>query len=186
MSVLGIDPGLSGAFCVVEGESIVFMADMPTWKQALKSGKLRERLNPVDLGNMVESFKMMGVELAILEAVGGRPRQSASAAFQFGYVVGCVYMALVQARIPIDMIEPANWKRLMRCPTNDEGIARRADELFPEHRHLWRGAKGGVKHDRAEAAMLARFGQDFALNGTYGKKRDLEAIMNYRDARIGG
>lgn len=40
----------------------------------------------------------------------------------------------------------------------EQAIIKKADELFPDWRDKWRGSRGGFKLDRAEAALLSRYG----------------------------
>ena len=87
--VLGIDPGHSGAFAVydTDAQRISTIEDMPTWFQTVGKKK-RPRIDALALADMFDTYEMMGVDLIVLEAVGGRPAQSASAAFVFGYGLG--------------------------------------------------------------------------------------------------
>ena len=76
-------------------------------------------------------------------------------------------MACFYSNIIIETVTPMTWKAYMRVPgktkADDSAIMARADELFPEDRHLFRGPQGGKKLDRAEAAMIARYGADHLL-----------------------
>src|SRR5688572_15999903 len=100
MSVIGVDPGLNGALAYISDDGKdVHITDMPTWSMIV-SKKARARVDAVGLIEYFELAKMMGVKLVMIEAVGGRPRQSASAGFVFGYSVGLVYMACVACKLP--------------------------------------------------------------------------------------
>lgn len=192
--VLGIDPGLSGALAVYDDETgALDILDMPTWMQTVGKTK-RKRIDAVELRDTMEVLAEAGVQLAVLEAVGGRPKQSASAAFVFGYTVGLVYMACMNVRLPIETVPPGSWKKIMRCPTDDDGIAYRADEIFPNHTHMWRGKprliKGEMRqaiwHDRAEAALLAKFGCVHIMKSDAPLlKSDPELALTYRRALTG-
>ncbi len=187
--IVGVDPGGNGAFAVYDTETrrIVSIDDMPVWYQTIGKKK-RKRVDGLALADMFDTYEMMGVELVVMEAVGGRPRQSASAAFVFGYGVGLVYMAALYSRIVIETVPPAAWKKLMNVPGKqngtDDDIMNRADEMFPYDRHLWRGERGGKKIDRAEAAMLARFGADHVWH-TIGQFNDAELRLAYQKADTG-
>lgn len=176
MSVIGVDPGLGGAMARYElstGELDIF--DMPTW--TVMVGKTnRRRVDPVALHEYFEMAKMLGVELVMIEAVGGRGKQSASAGFTFGYTVGLIYMACVSTRLPIEAVPPQTWKHIMKVPGKrllledgksvDGAIINRADQLMPEHRDKWRGPNGGRMVDRAEASLIAKFAAEHALDAT--------------------
>lgn len=187
--ILGVDPGASGAFAVFDNvtQRLVSIDDMPVWYQTIGKKK-RKRVDALAMADMFDTYELMGVELVVMEAVGGRPRQSASAAFVFGYGVGLIYMAALYSRIVIETVPPASWKKIMNVPGkqngSDDDIINRADELFPHDRALWRGERGGKKVDRAEAAMMAKFGADHVLH-TLGQTTDAEFRLAYQNADTG-
>lgn len=199
MSVIGVDPGTGGALALYDHVAgVLDVQDMPCWYMQVGSKK-RRRVDPVALLEYFEMQKMMGATLVLIEAVGGRPRQSASGAFVFGYTAGLIYMACIACRLPIETVPPQVWKRTMRLPGKKKGekegktpkqieteIINRADELFPDHRNKWRGPQGGYKLDRAEAALLARYAADYALRSTEPiALKDVEWQLAYRNADLG-
>jgi hypothetical protein len=183
--VTGVDPGLTGALCTVCSDTrrIVDLIDMPTWNMAVGK-KTRKRVDAVALNDYVEMLKLMGVSCIVIEAVGGRPKQSAGAGFVFGYTVGMLYMTCIVHKLIIETVPPGTWKRVMRIPGKKEGvdpdgaIIGRADELFPDDRARWRGKLGGAKLDRAEAALLAQFGIERVLGS-------VQSFTDYRNADTG-
>lgn len=169
--VLGIDPGAHGAFAVYDTTDgrIVDMRDMPTWWQVV-GNKKRLRIDALAVAEFFEEYQMMGVELVVMEAVGGRPAQGAMAAYVFGYGVGMVYMAALFSKIVLETVPPSNWKRALNVQgkgkADDSAIIQRANELFPHDRDLFkpeskRATK--IRVDRVEAAMIAKFGGDHLL-----------------------
>ena len=183
--VLGIDPGAHGAFVVYNADDgrLVSVHDCPIWFQQVGRTK-RPRVDPIALAEMLDTFALMGVTIAVMEAVGGRGKQSAAAGFVFGYGVGMIYMALVYCRIPIETVIPSTWKKLMNVPgkakADDTAILARADEMFPLDRAFFRGERGGKKIDRAEAAMLAKFGADFILKTLKPVTGELENDLTFK------
>lgn len=202
--IVGVDPGIHGALAMY-GNGVFIITDMPTWEMQITAKKKRTRVDAIALRDYFEMAKMAGAELAVIEAVGGRPKQSAQNGFVFGYAVGLVYMACVCARIPVETVPSSVWKKIMNVPgkkdlANKDGqnkktadllkqaIAQRADEMFPEHAQLWRGPQGGIKTDRAEAAMLAVYGSRYLWNDTKTVSIDMEAAerrLAYRNADTG-
>lgn len=191
MTVIGIDPGASGALAEYDpttGELSV--VDMPTW-HIMVGRKKRVRIDAVELADYFEMKKIGGAKLALIEAVGGRRGQGAGAGFTFGYGVGLIYMACIMVRLPIETVAPSVWKKVMRVPGKakeksreaDEAIAYRADELFPDYRDVWRGPKGGFKLDRAEAALLAKYAADYALPSVDITK--VQELKVYQNAETG-
>lgn len=183
MIVIGVDPGVSGALAAFNYKlGAIDITDMPTI-ETLVAGRRRPRIDAVELLNYFELQKAMGAELVMIEAVGQRPGQANM--FAFGYGVGLIYMACIAVRLPIESVAPQTWKKLLRVPGKKHSepgdIIRRADELLPDHRETWRGAKGGLKVDRAEAALLATYGVQFALRAA--NVTDIDAwFESYKNA----
>lgn len=169
MLILGIDPGSSGAFAVYDSNTrrlVGPVQDMPTWYQVVGKRK-RKRVDALAIADLFDEFSVMGVELIVMEAVGGRKAQNAAHAFTFGYGVGILYMACFYSGIILETVPPQTWKQLLNVPgkskADDTAILARADELFPDDRTQFRGPQGAKKLDRAEAAMIAKFGAEHVL-----------------------
>lgn len=189
--IAGIDPGASGAIAVycTDTKRLITIEDMPVWYMTIGKNK-RKRIDSVAVMEMFDQFNMVGVELVVMEAVGGRPRQGASAAFAFGYGVGILYMAAMYSKIMVETVPPSRWKKLMNVPGKlkaEKGdIMNRAEEMFPHDRAMLRGRNGGEKLDRAEAAMLAKFGGDTVWPTVPQRiPGDEEFKMAYRNAETG-
>ena len=197
MSVIGIDPGIMGAIAYNDG-GVIEVIDTPSYTVTVgtgKSKKERTRLDAVELYEHLAMLKFRGVSLAVMEKVGGRPGESPSGAFQFGWAAALVYMALIALEIPIKVITPQEWKKDMGVPGKRTGkemtdadkkaadkeakgmIIQRADEIMPAYRQLWRGDRGGHKLDRAEAALLSVYGATHVKQETWNHERykDLDA-----------
>lgn len=157
--------------------------DMPTWMQAIGKRK-RARIDAVAIAEMFDMWPVYGVELIVMEAVGGYGSQPGSAGFTFGYGVGMVYMAAIYSRIPIETVTPSVWKKLMNVPgkqkADDSAILQRANELFPRDRQQFVGPRGGARLDRAEAAMIAKYGAEFLYPHLKGSI-DLETMVRNAD-----
>ena len=186
--VLGIDPGSSGAFAVYDTHSRALVGDVqdtPIWFQTVGKRK-RKRIDALAIADLFDVYQLMGVELVVMEAVGGRKAQNAAHAFTFGYGVGIIYMAAFYSGIVIETVPPSTWKQLLNVPgktkADDTAIMARADELFPKDRDKFRGERGGMRIDRAEAAMIAKFGGDIILK-TLNPKTPLAEL--YRAADTG-
>lgn len=188
--VIGVDPGTGGALATVdETGALIDVQDMPHWFMPVGKKK-RKRVDAVGLVEYFECAKeVMGVELVVLEAVGGRPKQSASAGFVFGYTMGLIYMACISVRLPIETVPPGTWKKLMNVPgksrATDDAIEARCFEMFPDYVTELRGPNGGKKIDRCEAAMLGLFGQRHVLNAVGQIDGDSEWRSVYRQADTG-
>lgn len=178
--VLGIDPGANGAFAIYDTDTrrIVDMEDIPIWHQTVGKRK-RKRIDMYSMAELFEKYELLGVEIAIMEAVGGRTGQGAAAGFVFGYGVGLIYACAFYTKLVVETIPPATWKRTMNVPgkekADNSAIIARADELFPLDRAMFRGKQGGLKVDRAEAAMMAKYGAEHLLS-----LRGLDSVEDYQ------
>jgi hypothetical protein len=188
--VLGIDPGSSGAFAVYDTDTRALVGDVhdvPVWFQTVGKRK-RKRVDALAIADLLDEFEVMGVELIVMEAVGGRKAQNAAHAFTFGYGVGIIYMACFYSGIVIETVPPQTWKQVLSVPgkskADDSAIMARADELFPHDRQKFRGERGGKRIDRAEAAMIAKFGGDTIL-ATLDPGADVEMRLAYANADTG-
>lgn len=184
--ILGIDPGAHGAFAIYDpatGKLGADIWDMPTWKQQVGRTK-RDRIDAIAVAEMFDMLAMYGVDFIVMEAVGGYGKQPGSAGFQFGYGVGIVYMACIYSRIPVETVVPSVWKQMMNVPgkkkATDDAIMQRANELFPDARSQFYGPRGGGRLDRAEAAMIARYGGEF-LYPHMKKSIDFETLVRNAD-----
>lgn len=160
--VAGIDPGVTGAIGVYDydADKLVTVWPLPSY-QIVVGKKTRTRLDKSEIKALFGVLKAMGVRLIGIENVqGGNFRgrkQSAAGGFQFGYTFGVLSMAAEMIGIPYDTASPAVWKIVERVPDTARGIVDKADVEFVEHSRLFHGPQGGLLHDRAEAAFLARY-----------------------------
>lgn len=192
--IAGVDPGTNGAIALYDTDTrrLNGLYDIPSWYQSVGTKK-RKRIDALGLMELFEMLNILGVELLVIEAVGGRPRQSASSGFVFGYTVGVIYMAAMYSKIMVETVPPQRWKKMLGVPGKvgksaaetkkaQGDIMNRVSELFPHDRDAFRGVKDGFKMDRADAALLAKFGGDHIWH-TMPKGLDINAI--YKNAETG-
>lgn len=161
LTILGIDPGLTGALALYAGGETLIIYDMPTYV-AKKKTKLD--LDALDrcLHSLAEGWH---VDYVFIERVGAMPRQGVSSAFNFGFVAGALH-ALVVAHFGTTacrVVTPQQWKfgvGIDANPDHDKKARKatsraRAVELFPSHADLFKRAKDD---GRAEAALIAWYG----------------------------
>ena len=153
--ILGIDPGFSGAFAVLNPTTMnLGVADMPVVKNT--KGKTE-----LDLPALYDLLTPPTRNVtAILEFVAARPNQGAPATFRFGQGFGAIQMALAAHQIPVQYVTPAKWKRHFGL-SKDKGASRGlANQRFPINAKDFRR----VKDDgRAEAALIALYGKEKLL-----------------------
>jgi crossover junction endodeoxyribonuclease RuvC len=154
---LGIDPGFGGALAWLDLGGDLHVEDMPVLTVE-RNGKVKREIDLAALVALIESHRPA---LAVVEHVGAMPGQGVSSMFAFGRGFGSILGALAALRVPVELIEPATWKKAVRVPAGKDGARLRASQLLPAHAGHWRRAKDD---GRAEAAMLAWYGLAYLAN----------------------
>jgi hypothetical protein len=146
------------------GRDILHVEDMPSYMITVNKKK-RARIDDVALIRYFEMAQLKGADRVVIEQIWERPGQRGM--FIMGVCVGLIRMACISTGLPVDEVTPQVWKKLLKVPgkvdNNGEQIVNRADNLLPGHSDKWRGPKGGRLIDRAEAAMLAYYGEQFLV-----------------------
>jgi crossover junction endodeoxyribonuclease RuvC len=149
--ILGIDPGIRGGLAIVGGDGVstlVAATDIPTVGVGAK-----ERVDVMAMRDWIMQYKP---DFAWVERAQAPPSQGSSSGFKYGRSVGQIEAAVTLCGIPVEIAEPASWKRFWRLPGKDKERAReRALELFPDAHALLARKKD---HGRAEAALIALYG----------------------------
>lgn len=155
LTIIGIDPGLSGAIALLNGEKVKNIWDMPV-ESKMSGGR---RIDTVGLIGLQRSIKvtcdMIGRPLVIvLEATSAMPGQGVSSMFSMGEALGCARMFASLFGAPLYMYGPSHWKRKMGVPPKSP-----KDYSITLAKRLCPSSSGWLtlkKHDgRAEAVLLA-------------------------------
>ncbi len=148
MLTIGIDPGLSGAVALLDGDGLPeLVADLPV----IRDG----RLSWID-GGALQSVLLEALHgrpcRAAVERVSAMPAQGIASAFTFGVGFGSILSVLQTLHLPIELITPTQWKTALGLSKDKRASLDKARLLFPTAElHL-------AKHDgRAEALLLAHF-----------------------------
>lgn len=152
--ILGIDPGLSGAFAFLDVEAAtVRIADMPYFEY--ETTKTRKK---IDAYSIVQEFDRQEFHHVYMEEVFSSPQMGVTSAFNFGNGKGIIEGIVAQRGIPLTPVKPARWKKDMKVPADKRAAVQRAVQLIPGAASLFKGPKGGLLDGRAEAALLALYG----------------------------
>lgn len=187
MRVIGIDPGLSGALCLLEDGALVAVRDMPVMAKGKGGGLVKNEVNPAGLAAVLREW-LAGIANAsevriVVELVNSRPTAGppqpcpvckrdrkalgSSSVFSMGDTGGCIRGVLAALGLPVEWVGPATWKRHFQLPGGaaQKEVARaHAIKLFP-NADLARKKD----HNRAEAILLARWYVDNRAMGADGK-----------------
>jgi len=152
---LGIDPGLTGAFALLEvqpdGHQLLQVTATPVDFVRVGRGRRRryalDRLNEV-LGNLPP------VSLAYVEAQSARPGQSAAATFTTGFGDGMWRALLTAHLIPFAVVSPQRWRSRVGVSTAT-AIPKEARKAAVRIAASRRFPAFPIKLEHADAVMLA-------------------------------
>ena len=146
LCVLGVDPGASGAiaFFFPSRPELISAEDVPLAAGEIDAAALARRIN------------QLRPTMAVIEQVAAMPGQGVSSTFKFGAAYGVVRGVVTALEIPTQLVTPRTWKRHFRLEADKEKARALAIRLWPASRHFERKRD----HDRAEAALIARYGAE--------------------------
>lgn len=158
-SIIGIDPGLSGAIALFDGNDL-YVFDMPVLEYCVSGGKKRKELN---IGKLAGYIRQGSTAKAYMEAINGRSSQGGFTEFRFGEAYGMSKAALVLTGTSYELISPQKWKNYFGLKKTKgmttaqfKTLSRElAMEKFPARADRFKR----VKDDgAAEAALIALYG----------------------------
>jgi Holliday junction resolvasome RuvABC endonuclease subunit len=141
MRVLGVDPGVSGAYALLGSNGLAAIVDdLPVVNRQVDAAEWRrviERLKP---------------DMAVVEIVHSMPGQGVASTFKFGMAAGLIRGVLLGAGVPIFDATPTVWKKHFKLVGSDGEKSRAlAIQRFPTSPALARKKD----HNRAEALLIA-------------------------------
>jgi Holliday junction resolvasome RuvABC endonuclease subunit len=140
VKVLGVDPGVTGAYALLSsGGAVPVVDDLPVVGNQINAGEWRRvltRLTP---------------DAAVVELVHSMPKQGVASTFRFGMACGIIRGVLLGAGVPIIDVAPTVWKRYFRLGPDGEQSRALACRRFPSLPGLARKKD----HNRAEALLIA-------------------------------
>lgn len=147
MSVLGIDPGTTGAIAALGDDGqLLGIVDVPVFEIGGK-----KRIDVHTLGAMLGRYA--DAEAAVIELVGAMPGQGVSSMFSFGFATGVVHGAIGALMVPIVTVTPAKWKAHFKLPKDKDAARQLATRRWPAT-DLFRRVKDA---GRAEAALIGLY-----------------------------
>lgn len=160
--VIGIDPGASGAlalFCPQEAR-VLDLRDTPNNIHDLTTGKKSKRIDPGAFIKIIDHWQEKALRdnanLHVhIEDVAAYGKQSAPAAFNFGYAAGFAFGVCSAYGMDILRIHPAKWKNQYGLKASEKDQARiLALEMFP---YLNEHLRKKMDVDRADAILIAAY-----------------------------
>lgn len=148
---LGVDPGLHGAWALLDGKGMLLVAgDFPLGADG-----------EIDVVALADTWRDLSPAAATVELVGhistvnGR-KMGVNGRFNFGRRYGAVLAVLDMLGIERDDVDPTVWKKRSGVTADKKTSLNLARRLWPAHApETFRL----VKHEgRAEAALIGRYG----------------------------
>lgn len=103
--VLGVDPGMGGALCLLNKENGYLIESMP---------RIGKQLDLGALAGWIRAHKD-SIERAFIEQVSARPGQGVSTMFKFGRAYGSVEGVIAALGIPYELVTPQRWTKVMHA-----------------------------------------------------------------------
>lgn len=158
MIVIGVDPGLTGALCII-GRDRQMVADIPTCENGTASGSMKRWVDVEKLGHIVSTWShIFGLARESVTVVIERPIPMPSLPAQTIASQFDTFGALraVLARYGDSLIvNPRDWKKIYGLG-NDKSASRAcAQRLYPA---LALDLHRVKDHNRAEAVLIAHYG----------------------------
>jgi crossover junction endodeoxyribonuclease RuvC len=151
MRIAAVDPGMSGAGCVLERidgtVALVSLIDLPIVGEGAK-----RRLDAVTFASWLNNH---GPTHVYIEAGHAMPRQGVTSMFRYGRVCGAAEGVVAASRIPLTLIAANVWKKHLRLNSSKEDCRARALQLLPSAAGELQRVKD---HHRAEAILLGFYG----------------------------
>lgn len=158
MMVLGVDPGVEGAWAIIKDGHLVALNTLPTAGDAAR----RMVSAPLWGDNLSYFIEREGkIDRAVIERVGAMPGQGVSSMFRFGRAVGTIDGVIGAFNIPVQYVTPSVWKRHFGLSSDKEASRQLAIQTWPEIAHL--AFRRKADHGKAEAALIALWAYRAAL-----------------------
>jgi crossover junction endodeoxyribonuclease RuvC len=161
MHIVGIDPGLTGAVAVLTTDgSLEGLYDVPTLTLRTSRGT-RQEYDVPGLVGLLAPYTGSQTHVVIEEAQA-MPGQGTRSMFTIGLGMGIWLGVLAVLQLPYSRVRPQIWKKAFGLGKDKKASRLKAMQLYPAADLRLR-----KHHGRAEAVLLARYGQQWA--GTAGK-----------------
>ena len=129
-TIIGIDPGLSGAISIVKGGDIKLF-DMPVMSEGKKNKK---QLNSSQLVNIIkDNIDDLNKATVVVERVNAMPGQGVTSMFNFGQTFGAIKGICAALQLPIFFVSPSKWKKHFELINYSKDASRtKAIEMYPK------------------------------------------------------
>lgn len=160
MLVLGLDPGVQGAFALLGDDGVILPDDLPV--HLAQHGQRAIKRHELDLHSLRLVLQQHVITHAYVERVTARPGQGVTGVFRFGEAFGLLTGLLVGLSVPLTFIAPKIWQRAHGVGPSPDAARQRAVQLYPQV-----ALQLARKRDcnRADALLIADYSRRQLLAG---------------------
>ena len=163
MIVVGVDPGISGAWAVLRTGHVQTF-NFPVWKPFGKNKiiDVPELLCEIETWRGASRDDPWNIWIELGQSM---PNQSSAAGFNYGRACGAIETSFFSAfpRSVVHYVRPSVWKRSLGLLKQDKNVSLdKARLLFPQNRDQFKLKKD---HNKAEAALIAWYGAKVLTEG---------------------
>lgn len=155
MFTIGVDPGLNGAIAIVrDGIQLIDLMDMPTVSNG-RGTKVSRSVDGAAIASFLSEFigqHPMDYIGVVVEKTASMPGQGLASTYSMGHSRGIVEGVVQAKRLPLHLVAPAAWKRVMGLTSDKELVRGEMLRQFPSAPITRK-----KDHDRAEAIALALY-----------------------------
>ena len=153
MRIIGVDPGLTGAIAILDGNKVINLFEMPVMAEGKKN---KRQLNSAQLESIIkEKIKKKEETAVIVEQVNAMPGQGVTSMFNFGQTFGAIKGVCAALELPIFFVRPSKWKKHFELINSSKDSSRtKVIEMYPSLSNQLSKKKDVNKSD---AILIARF-----------------------------
>jgi len=153
MIIFGIDPGVSGAICVLKEGKILEVYEMPTMIDGKKN---KRQVNGAEVTNiLLKDLDNKYKTKVVVEHVTAMPGQGVTSMFNFGQSFGVLKGICAALKLPIYFVRPVKWKKHFNLiKTNKDASRTKVIEIYP-----YISSKISRKKDsnKADSILIAKY-----------------------------
>mgnify|MGYP006160817347 CR=1 FL=1 len=153
MIIIGIDPGISGAICILNKGKINKIYEMPTMAEGKKNKK---QVNGAEISNIfkIEIEKEKEIKV-VIEHVSAMPGQGVTSMFNFGQSFGVLKGICAALKLPLYFVRPVKWKKYFNLINTEKDASRtKVIEIFP---HISDQLSRKKDANKADAILIANY-----------------------------
>lgn len=155
MLIIGIDPGIKGAICILKNGVVINVFDMPIMPIGKKN---KSQVNGSQIYNeilkVIENEDKQDVKV-VIEQVSAMPGQGVTSMFNFGQSFGVIKGICSAMEMPIFYVRPVKWKKHFNLLNSEKDSSRtKAIEMFPKISHKLSRKKD---NNKADAILIAQY-----------------------------